>query len=105
MAKSGPSRNPIFSNAIRHFEAPGKKKSSSVERQPPYLPAQSALSSAFMAKNAFLKTRIWLESRFNDYRLFKLKYHVEDRVFLLKKSGLWTYKKTSRAIKFIIFSI
>jgi hypothetical protein len=33
-----------------------------------HLPAQSALSSAFMVKNSFQKTRIWLEFRFNDYR-------------------------------------
>jgi hypothetical protein len=30
-----------------------------VGRRPPHLPAQSALSSAFMVKNSFKTTRIW----------------------------------------------
>jgi hypothetical protein len=37
-----------------------------VGRQLCHLPAQSALSSALMVKNAFEKTRIRLVSRFND---------------------------------------
>jgi hypothetical protein len=42
------------------FEAPEKKKKHSpVGRRPPHLPAQSALSSAFMVKNAFKVIRIW----------------------------------------------
>jgi hypothetical protein len=46
-----------------------KKNQSPVERRLPHLPAQSALSSAFMVTNAFKKTRIWLESRFNDFKV------------------------------------
>jgi hypothetical protein len=38
-----------------------------VERQPLHLPAQSALLPAFMVKNAFKITRIWLGLKFNDY--------------------------------------
>jgi hypothetical protein len=70
---------------------------STVRKQLPQLPAQSVLSSAFMAKNAFIKTRILLGSRFNDYRYFELKYNGVDKI-LENKNGLWTYKKTKAII-------
>jgi hypothetical protein len=65
-------QNPIFfKKKIYDFEAPEKYKKmhSPVQKQLPQLPAQSALSSAFMVKNAFRKTRIWLGSKFNEYHM------------------------------------
>jgi hypothetical protein len=53
MTKSEPSRNPIFLKWIYDFEVPEKKKHSPVKRRPLHLPAQPALSSAFMVKNEF----------------------------------------------------
>ena len=49
------------------FEATEKNKSPAGGKAASHLPAQSALSSALMVKNAFEKTRIWLGSSFNDY--------------------------------------
>jgi hypothetical protein len=55
-AKSEPSRNPSFLKRIWRFRGPRKKKKHSpVGRRPLHLPAQSALSSAFMVKNEFQK--------------------------------------------------
>ena len=42
-----------------------------------------------MIENAFTKPRIWLGSRFNNYRWFKFKYDDEDRVLKTKAA----YKK------------
>jgi hypothetical protein len=87
MTKSEPSRNPSFLKFILRFRGPRKiDKHSPVRKQLPQLPAQSVLSSAFMAKIVFKITRIWLGTRFNGYRWFKLKYGVEDRV-LKNKNG------------------
>jgi hypothetical protein len=79
MTKSGPSKNSSFKINFTISRTHRKKKNSSVRTQLPQLPAQSALSSAFMVKNELRKTRIWRGSRNNDYRYFKHKYDVEDR--------------------------
>jgi hypothetical protein len=57
----------VFSNEFYDFEAPEKKEHSPLEKLLLRLPALSALSLAFMVKNALLKTRIWLGLRFNDF--------------------------------------
>jgi hypothetical protein len=63
MAKSGPSRNQIFFKMSFTISWPQKKRrnQSPVERRLPHLPAQSALSSAFMVKNAFKKNGFVLD--------------------------------------------
>jgi hypothetical protein len=66
MAISGPSRNPSFFKVNFTISRPQKKrKNSPVREEHTQLLAQWALSSAFMVKNAFGKTRIWFGSRFN----------------------------------------
>jgi hypothetical protein len=49
-----------------------KEKHSRVERRPPHLPEQSALSSASVFKNEFKKKALLK----NVYRQFQLKYDV-----------------------------
>jgi hypothetical protein len=58
-----------------------KEKNRTARKQLPQLLTQSALSSAFIVKYTYRRTRIWLGSRFNDHRQFKLKFDDEDRVF------------------------
>jgi hypothetical protein len=62
-----------------------------VKRRHSHLPAQSALSSAFMVNNAFEKTRIWLGSRCNDYRSLNFNMMLKNSV-LENTRGSWTYK-------------
>jgi hypothetical protein len=55
MAKSGPSRNPNFLNAFSTLRPQKKEKHSPKRNRLPQLPAQSALSSAFMFENTFFE--------------------------------------------------
>jgi hypothetical protein len=55
-----------------------------VEKLLPQLPEESALSSAFMAKNAFQKTQIFLGSRLNDYRSLNLNMMLKIELHIIK---------------------